>query len=385
MTTWRPMPPEAYQRPQAKRNENAPVAVGPWRRWGAEPGEQKVYGLHIWSASELLAAEFPEPPWVVPGLLPVGLTLLAGRPKVGKSWLALQLVGAVASGGVFLGQRAERGKCLYLALEDSPRRLQGRMRLQNWASGGDADFVTVGQAGDLLPLNGPQRGAAQLAIMIRERGYRLIVIDTLSRAVRGDQNDASVMAEGLSPLQETAHANGCAVLLIDHHNKTAAATGDGGDGLPAFDATLNILGSTAKAAIADALWGLYRTPGRAGATLAIVGRDVEERQLLLRHDPVTRIWQSEGTADEVRLTESRKAILAVLKQLGPSPLTAVARALGQDKGNTHRRLQDMVSEGLVILRQMAGIPLYFLPGQELATTHTTATTPTTGTTGTTAL
>jgi len=243
--------------------------------------------------------------------------------------------------------------------------------------------LTVGQAGDLLPLNGPQRGAAQLATMIRERGYRLIVIDTLSRAVRGDQNDANAMAEALSPVQETAHSNACAVILVDHLNKAAAATGDGGDGLPAFDATLNILGSTAKAAVADALWGLYKTPGRAGATLAIVGRDVEERQLLLKHDPVTRIWQSEGTADEVRLTESRKAILAVLKQLGPSQLTAIAKALGQDKSNVRKRLQDMVTEGLVSLREMGGIPFYSLPGGEVPTNHTTPTTVTTSTTSTT--
>ena len=142
--------------------------------------------LHTITARELLTKEWPEPPWVVPGLLPVGLTLLAGRPKVGKSWLALQLAGAVATGGVFLDAHVQPAPCLYLALEDSPRRLAERMKAQGWtATDAQADFITVGAAGDLLPLNGKHNGALALADAMRERGYKLIIIDTLSRALAG--------------------------------------------------------------------------------------------------------------------------------------------------------------------------------------------------------
>ncbi len=52
-----------------------------------------------YTGDELSDAEFPDPVWLVPGLIPVGLVVLAGRPKLGKSWMALQLAGAVASGG----------------------------------------------------------------------------------------------------------------------------------------------------------------------------------------------------------------------------------------------------------------------------------------------
>jgi hypothetical protein len=44
-----------------------------------------------WTIGELAAADFPAPKWAVPGIIPVGLTFLAGRPKLGKSWLALQV------------------------------------------------------------------------------------------------------------------------------------------------------------------------------------------------------------------------------------------------------------------------------------------------------
>ena len=80
-----------------------------------------------WTASDLMAHEFPDPRWAVPVLVAEGLNLLVGSPKLGKSWLCLGL--AVASGGVALGKvRVEQGAVLYAALEDTPRRLQGRLR-----------------------------------------------------------------------------------------------------------------------------------------------------------------------------------------------------------------------------------------------------------------
>jgi|SRR5215213_7285135 len=76
-----------------------------------------------------MAAELPPIRWTVPGLLPEGVALFAGKPKLGKSWLALGLAIAVASGGVALGAMpVERGEVLYFALEDNHRRLQHRLK-----------------------------------------------------------------------------------------------------------------------------------------------------------------------------------------------------------------------------------------------------------------
>jgi RecA-family ATPase len=64
-----------------------------------------------------LAIDFKPPRWAVPGLLPEGLTIIAGNPKAGKSWLVLDFCVAVASGGNALGNIAcEPGDVLYLAL-----------------------------------------------------------------------------------------------------------------------------------------------------------------------------------------------------------------------------------------------------------------------------
>ena len=83
-----------------------------------------------WTAAELMAAVFPEPRWAVPGIVAEGVTVLAGAPKAGKSWLGLGLGLACATGGKALGSiDVDAGPALYLALEDTGLRLQTRLRL----------------------------------------------------------------------------------------------------------------------------------------------------------------------------------------------------------------------------------------------------------------
>ena len=85
--------------------------------------------VRVYSARELMTTELPEPRWCVPKMLIEGMGLLVGKSKLGKSWLALDLGISVAQGGSFLGQRVERGEVLYLALEDSERRIKNRMAM----------------------------------------------------------------------------------------------------------------------------------------------------------------------------------------------------------------------------------------------------------------
>lgn len=310
--------------------------------------------LSLLSADDILTSEWPEPIWAIPDYLPAGLTILAGKPKLGKSWLALQASQAIAAGGITLGKRVEGGAVLYLALEDPPRRLKGRMQKQLWPSGLPAEFLALGEfaekIGDLR--NG---GSEVLARQIEWKRYRLVVVDTLSRAISGDQSDVAEMTLALTPLQEIAHANNCAVLLVDHHRKGF---------LPSPDAVGDILGSTAKGAMADCIWGLYREPGKAGAVLTIVGRDVIERNLALKWDVLTGCWQVEGDADEIELTQRRAEILDALESLGKSQLQDIVSEVGQDRSNVYKRLQDLVNAGLVAKKKVSGRVYYNLPGDE---------------------
>lgn len=295
--------------------------------------------LSVKSAYEILTTDWPEPVWVVPGMLPAGLTLFAGRQKLGKSWLALQIAGAVSLGGVALGERVEEGGVLYLALEDNWMRLKKRMLKQNWPPEQQAlcDFMTLREftqeIGDFR-----KGGGDKLAQEIVRKKHRLVVVDTLSRAVWGNQSDVDEMTRWLSPLQTIAFDTNCAIVLIDHHRKSMAENAD---------AIADILGSTAKGGVSDTIWGLYRERGKSGAKLSITGRDVEERTLALKWDHLTGIWQMEGDADAIEMTAQRQKVLDAIKTMGPSTLSTIVEVVGEDKSNTYHRLQDLVGAGLL--------------------------------------
>jgi hypothetical protein len=324
-------------------------------------GEPRAATLEIISADDLLTTEWPEPEWVVPGLFPVGLTLLAGRPKVGKSWLALQLAQAVATGGKFLGQRVKQGRVLYLALEDARRRIAERMSLQGWSTGGGVcDFVTIGGLQKVGFLN--KGGGAALAETIRAKQYRLVIVDTLSRAISGDQNDSREMTRAIAPLQVLAHEMGIGLVVLDHHNKLGAAnphSGGGSEGETPIDPVVNILGSTAKAALADCVMGLYKTPDKKGAVLAITGRDVEERAIAMQLDRQTGLWHGDGSPSVASLTDTRRRVLEAVKRhpngVGCSTL---AEILGRNRGTVRRDLQHLCSLFLVERQDDTYYPLF---------------------------
>jgi len=302
-----------------------------WRIWtGQAP-------LEVLSADTILSTDWPEPVWAVPNLLPRGLAILAGKPKLGKSWLALQIALAVASGGRFLGETVEPGSVLYLALEDPPPRLKDRMRKQRWPLGLPVDFLSMGEFVERVG-NLRNGGGQRLAAQIAKREYRLVVIDTLSRSVSGDQNSVEAMTEALTPVQEMSHEFNCAVLMVDHHRK-----GFGADP----DAICDILGSTAKGAMADTILGLYRERGKSGAQLAVISRETEERQLTIKVDWATGSWYLEAEEGALELTEGRQDVLDVLGEMGAVGVAEVAEAVDRNRGSVYRDLQDLVSAALV--------------------------------------
>jgi hypothetical protein len=84
---------------------------------------------YTFTAAELMAEELPAMREVVPGVIPEGVTLFVGKPKMRKTLTALGLCVATSTGGVAFGKiPVDRGEALYLALEDNKRRIQKRLR-----------------------------------------------------------------------------------------------------------------------------------------------------------------------------------------------------------------------------------------------------------------
>ena len=124
---WEPNPEETYRMAEVIYPDWRPPLEEEPVLEPARPTKVDPFA-NAWTADRLMAEEFAPPRWAVPGLIPEGLSLLAGAPKAGKSWLALNLALGIAAGAPVLGEVAvDPGEVLYLALEDTPRRLQSRM------------------------------------------------------------------------------------------------------------------------------------------------------------------------------------------------------------------------------------------------------------------
>lgn len=287
------------------------------------------------SATEILATEWPDLDWVIQGLMPTGLAFLAGAPKVGKSWMALQIGKSVSSGESILGHDVIKGKVLYLALEDSKRRLQTRMIKQEWHEGLNVDFMTLPEyLEQIKDLKGD--GSTKLAKLIENGQYKFVIIDTLSRALFVDQNDVSDVTACLSPLQAIALRLNCAILIIDHHRKL--------NNKESPDAITDVLGSTAKSGVADTIMGVYKKRGSSKAQFSVTGRDIDETTIDILWEKSTGCWSLPNDKPTPQMEE----LLTMLEEIGPITNQELAVALDRPPGSVLKQLNKLLEKGLVI-------------------------------------
>jgi hypothetical protein len=261
------------------------------------------------TAAELMGLTFAPTRWVVPDVLPEGLSLLVGKPKKGKSWMALGMCEAVASGGVAFGtRRVEQGDTLYLALEDNHKRLQKRLKkVLNGAPAPERMHLHV----EWPRLD--EGGAELLDEWLTDHPEaRLVVIDTLAK-IRPPVRGSNIYTEDYAALEKLlplAAKHGVAIVVIHHLRKMGAS-----------DPMDEISSSTGLTAGVDGFLILRRTPGSKGPTLFVDGRDIEEpTEYALHWNHNTATWTIEGDAEEVRLSQERADILLTLNR-SPEPMT----------------------------------------------------------------
>lgn len=293
------------------------------------------------TAAQLMDETLPEVAWAVPDILPEGTMILAGKPKMGKSWMVLGLCLAVASGGCALGTKnAKQGSTLYLALEDNKRRLQNRMRkvLQGKSAPEELHMRTE------WPRMG-EGGIEALDGWLRDHpDCRLVVVDTLARfkpqsAGRRTQYDEDRNA--VDPLIPLAAEHGVTILLVHHLREM-----ESDDPLDMIHGGAGLTGGVDGALV------LKRKRGRADAFLHIDGRDLENpAELALKWDSSAASWTIIGDAEEYRMGERRAAIQRILENadepLGPQDITDTLNAKDIDAkyGAVREMLSKMVTAG----------------------------------------
>jgi hypothetical protein len=290
------------------------------------------------SAAELMGLELPPVKWAVPGVLPEGVTILAGKPKMGKSWLGLGLSVSVSAGGRALGKiPTERGVALYLGLEDNKRRLQRRLKkILNGRSAPDG--LEVYWEWPQLDHGGVEALDSWLQA---HPETRLVVLDTLKKIRPRDGQSRSVYDldyEALEPLVGLAATHGVAILVVHHLRK-----------LEAGDPLDMISGSTGLTGGVDGALVLKRDRGKQDATLMVDGRDIEEpSELALRWDADIASWSLMGDAEEYRQSEERRRILQLLERMGePMSPKDIAEALEKNRSTTRVLLANMKQDGQV--------------------------------------
>ena len=294
----------------------------------------------VFGARWLLREEFPPIRWVVPDILPEGVTILAGKPKLGKSWLAMDLCLGVAFGGAVLGtKRVEGGLCLYLALEDSPRRLQRRLRSLMAGSDASGDAPDGFEFATAWPRVGEGCEERLRTWLGAHPDARLVVIDTLKKIrpkadVRKGVYDADY--EALEPLLPLAAEFGIAVVVVHHTRKT-----------PGADPLEEVSGSFGLSGGVDGVLVMRRERGSRDAALHVTGRDVEEEaELALRWDAALVRWTLLGDAEEHRRSEERKQIIAKLGEVGePMSATDIAVEIEKKVDGERKLVRKMVRDG----------------------------------------
>jgi AAA domain-containing protein/ribonuclease R-like protein len=253
--------------------------------------------------------------------------------------------GCRGHGGCGTGNiRVERGECLYLALEDNHRRLQGRLK-KLLASGEPP-------AGLHIALDWPHLDEGGVEVLDDWLGEhpdaRLLIVDTLARfkpsasGRRSSYGEDRAAVDSLAPI---AAEHNVAILLVHHLRE-----------MESDDPLDMITGSVGLTGGVDGALVFKRQRGSADAFSHVDGRDIENStELALNFDQNAATWAIVGDAEEYRMSEGRRAILRILENadepLGPKEIAAI---LAESKhrtgyetgyGAVREMLSQMVKDG----------------------------------------
>jgi hypothetical protein len=300
---------------------------------------RKNWSDRAFSAAELQTQTFPPLKFIVPELVPEGATLLVSRPKLGKSWLVLDIAIAVASGRFTLGSmKPIQGDVLYLALEDGPRRLQRRLTKllptfgEKWPP--RLKFATECPKADQGGLNDIEQWISTV------EAPRLVIVDTLAQFRKAPNGKAQVYTEdygAIAELQKLASKYGIGIVIVHHDRKM--------DADDVFDTVSGSLGLTGAA---DTILVMKRQAS--AVTLHVRGRDIEDAEKALQFDKPSCRWTILGEAADINRSAERGRVIAALKEAG-GPLQAkdiwIAAEL-RNRNATDLLLGKMVRDGEIV-------------------------------------
>ena len=176
----------------------------------------------VFELDEFLALPLVTTPWVIPGLIPSGETLLlSALPKEGKSLLAYDLAYAIATNrSPFLGEQPlVKGRVLLVISDESKRSIQGRL-IKRGFKAEDRDQVRIMTQFNLKNL-------AELETQLSDFKPTLTIIDSLKSVTQGSEisENSAEFGDAIYSLKELLTKHDSAAVLIHHSNKDREAQG----------------------------------------------------------------------------------------------------------------------------------------------------------------
>ena len=259
--------------------------------------KQKILELNVIQAEELLDTTFAPSGTLIDGLMGQGVYILAGAPKVGKSWLVLWLAHQVSKGEPVWGLKTEKCGVLYISLEDTFQRIQQRL---NDVSGGSPGSIWL--ATEALYIG--EGFEEQLTnFLTAHPNVKLAVIDTLQRVRKAGQEQYNYASdyETLCALKKIADRFLVTVLVV-HHTRKAGSS----DSFNMISGTTGLLGCADGALVLQKSSRLENA-----ATLDVTGREIADTQLNLRFDKQRKMWDSVSFGSEAPEKEPDPVLTAV--------------------------------------------------------------------------
>ena len=303
--------------------------------------------LETITAEDLQNRTYEPTHFLVDELIPDGLHILAGAPKIGKSWLALWLCLCVAQGQALWNFATTQGEVLYLSLEDSFQRIQTRLFDLTEDAPSTLHFAIMA---DTLK-HGLEQQIEQF--LMEHPTTKLVVIDTLQR-VRGTGSDSNLYANDyrdVGLLKQLADKHHIAILLIHHLRK-----------LHDDDPMNMISGSTGLSGAADSAFVLQKNARSANAaSLHCTGRDIPDRTLKLELGEDDHVWKlladsktCTGTSkiSSLQLVHLFSALLSADPIYTGTP-SALSAKIDPDNslGITPKKVTRLVRESVAALRE----------------------------------
>jgi hypothetical protein len=236
--------------------------------------------------NSLMTQEYEPLQFSIEKILPHGVFIFAGSPKVGKSWLTLDMCRAISTGGKLWEFNAILGDTLYLALEDKYNRLQGRLKQIN------ADNQNISRLHLATASFGMNSGLFEQVhnFISKYPETNFIAIDTLER-IRDSSRDRDIYScdySDMSKLREITDKHKLTLLLVHHTRKMYDP-----DPLNTISGSTGLIGSVDGALV---LAKDKRTGSKAKFTIS--NRDTESFCFELRFDSETCLWDFIGNITE---------------------------------------------------------------------------------------